>query len=86
MTLIVTDGLVIGFEPYIGDDTVATLFILISTVSAVICTYFVGKFGQKKGAKKTFYLVGSLWTISLILFLFGILISILFYQYVNQRS
>ena len=67
MTQLVTDGLVIGFDPYIGDDTVATLFILISTVSAVICTYFVGKFGQKKGAKKTFYLVGLLWSISLIL-------------------
>ncbi|NVM34252.1 MAG: MFS transporter [Candidatus Lokiarchaeota archaeon] len=67
MTPLVTDGLVIGFEPNTGDDFVAIMFIIISTISAVVCTYFVGKFGQKHGAKKTFYLVGLLWSISLIL-------------------
>ena len=67
MTPLVTDGLVIGFEPNTGDDFVAIMFIIISTISAVFCTYFVGKFGQKYGAKKTFYLVGLFWSISLIL-------------------
>ncbi|MHA2038910.1 MAG: MFS transporter [Promethearchaeota archaeon] len=67
MTPLITDGLVIGFEPNTGSDYVAILFILVATISAVICTYFVGKFGQKRGAKNTFYLVGLLWTIALIL-------------------
>jgi UMF1 family MFS transporter len=67
MTPLITDGLVIGLEPNVGDDYIAIMFILIATISAVICTYFVGKFGQKKGAKNTFYLVGLLWSISLIL-------------------
>lgn len=65
MTPLVTDGLIIGFTPGIGDDTVAIIFIIIATVSAVVSTYFVGKFGHKYGAKKTFYLVGALWLISL---------------------
>lgn len=65
MTPLVTDGLIIGFTPGIGDDTVAIIFIIIATVSAVVFTYFVGKFGHKYGAKKTFYLVGALWLISL---------------------
>ncbi len=67
MTPLVTDGLVIGFEPNKGDDTVAIMFIIIATVSAVVFTYFVGKFGHKYGAKKTFYLVGALWITALIL-------------------
>jgi UMF1 family MFS transporter len=67
MTPLITDGLVIGLEPNVGDDYVAIMFILIATISAVICTYFVGKFGQKRGAKNTFYLVGLLWSIALIL-------------------
>jgi len=57
--------LIIGFIPGVGDDTVAIIFIIIATISAVVFTYFVGKFGQKYGAKKTFYLVGALWLISL---------------------
>jgi UMF1 family MFS transporter len=65
MTPLVTDGLIIGFTPGIGDDTVAIIFIIIATVSAVVFTYFVGKFGHKYGAKKTFYLVGALWLTSL---------------------
>jgi UMF1 family MFS transporter len=65
MTPLVTDGLIIGFTPGVGDDTVAIIFIIIATVSAVVFTYFVGKFGHKYGAKKTFYLVGALWLTSL---------------------
>ncbi|MFX1313979.1 MAG: MFS transporter [Promethearchaeota archaeon] len=63
MTLIVTDGLIIGG----GDITYAILFIIISTMSAVAFTYFIGKFGEKYGGKKTFYLVGALWGIALII-------------------
>jgi UMF1 family MFS transporter len=72
MTPLITDGLIIGFSPGVGDDFVAIGFILIATFSAVIFTYFVGKFGQKYGAKKTFYLIGFLWSITLIL---GIIFS-----------
>ncbi|MBY8987700.1 MAG: MFS transporter [Candidatus Lokiarchaeota archaeon] len=63
MTPLVTDGLIIGG----GSSTWAILFIIIATFSAVIFTYFVGKFGEKYGAKKTFYLVGALWGIALII-------------------
>jgi UMF1 family MFS transporter len=61
MTPIVTDGLIIGG----GSTLFAILFIIIATMSAVACTYFVGKFGDKHGAKNTFYLVGALWGIAL---------------------
>ena len=61
MTLIVTDGLIIAG----GSSLFAILFILLATVSAVAFTYFVGIFGEKYGAKRTFYLVGALWGISL---------------------
>jgi len=61
MTLIVTDGLIIAD----GSTLFAIIFILISTMSAVLFTYFVGNFGEKYGAKNTFYLVGALWGISL---------------------
>ncbi len=61
MTPIVTDGLVIAG----GATLFAILFIIIATMSAVAFTYFVGKFGEKYGAKKTFYLVGALWGIAL---------------------
>jgi UMF1 family MFS transporter len=60
MTPIVTDGLLIE-----GGTLFAILFIIISTFSAVAFTYFVGKFGEKYGAKRTFYLVGVLWGIAL---------------------
>jgi len=63
MTPIVTDGLVIEG----GSSTWAILFIIIATFSAVIFTYFVGKFGEKYGAKKTFYLVGALWGLALVI-------------------
>ena len=58
---IVTDGLVIAG----GSTLFAILFIIIATMSAVAFTYFMGKFGEKYGAKKTFYLVGALWGIAL---------------------
>ncbi len=63
MTPLVTDGLIIGG----GSSTWAILFIIIATFSAVIFTYFVGKFGQKYGGKKTFYLVGALWGVALLI-------------------
>ncbi|MBD3213384.1 MAG: MFS transporter [Candidatus Lokiarchaeota archaeon] len=66
MTILVRDALRVGFGTGIA-DIFATIFILISTVSAVIFTYFVGKFGEKLGGKNTFYLVGGLWTISLVI-------------------
>jgi UMF1 family MFS transporter len=61
MIVIVTDGLILAG----GSNTIALLMVIIFTMSAVIFTYFVGKFGQKYGAKKTFYLVGALWGIAL---------------------
>ncbi|UCC19592.1 MAG: MFS transporter [Promethearchaeota archaeon] len=63
MTPIVTDGLVFAG----GSNLYAILFIIISTMSAVGFTYFVGKFGEKYGAKNTFFLVGGLWGIALII-------------------
>ncbi|MFX1366292.1 MAG: MFS transporter [Promethearchaeota archaeon] len=60
MTPIVTDGLRIA-----GGTLFAILFIIIATISAVTFTYFVGKFGDRYGAKRTFYLVGAFWGISL---------------------
>ena len=59
MTPLVTDGLIIGTGGT-SSTTFAILFIIIATFSAVVFTYFVGKFGEKYGAKKTFYLVGVL--------------------------
>ncbi|NVM17114.1 MAG: MFS transporter [Candidatus Lokiarchaeota archaeon] len=66
MTPIVTDGLVIG-SGGTSSTTFAILFIIIATFSAVAFTYFVGKFGEKHGAKKTFYLVGVLWGVALLI-------------------
>ena len=66
MTPIVTDGLIIGTGGT-SSSTFAILFIIIATFSAVVFTYFVGKFGEKYGAKKTFYLVGLLWGLALLI-------------------
>lgn len=66
MLPLVTDGLVIGTGG-VPSDTFGSLFIVLATISAVIFTYFVGKFGEKHGGKKTFYLVGLLWGITIIL-------------------
>jgi UMF1 family MFS transporter len=65
MMPLVTDGLVIGTGG-VPSDTFGSLFIVLATISAVIFTYFVGKFGEKYGGKKTFYLVGILWGIAII--------------------
>lgn len=66
MMPLVTDGLIIGTDGN-PSDIFGTLFIIIATISAVAFTYFVGKFGQKYGAKNCFYLVGVLWGISLLI-------------------
>jgi len=65
MTPMVTDGLIVGFQPGDASDIFAIIFIIISTFSAVAFTYFVGEFGSRFGPKKTFYLVGILWITSL---------------------
>lgn len=64
MLLIVTDGIVVGADPALR-DLYGSVFIIISALSAVVSTYFVGKFGKKYGGKNTFYLVGLLWGLSL---------------------
>lgn len=66
MILIATDGLIIGTGGT-SSSTFTILFIILATFSAVISTYFIGKFGEKYGGKKTFYLVGVLWAIALII-------------------
>lgn len=60
MILIVTDGM--GM-----DYTFANYFIIIATISAVLFTYPVGMFADKKGAKWTFVLVCSLWFVALLI-------------------
>lgn len=66
MTPIVTDGLIIG-SGGVSDSLFAIVFIIISTFSAVGFTYYMGKFGDKYGGKKLFYLVGLLWGIALLI-------------------
>ncbi|MHA1185328.1 MAG: MFS transporter, partial [Candidatus Heimdallarchaeota archaeon] len=51
------------------------VFIIISTVSAVIFTYFVGMFATKYGAKNAFWLVGGLWGAAMIIGVLGILLA-----------
>ena len=66
MMPLITDGLIIGTGGN-ASDIFGVLFILIATVSAVLFTTLVGKFGQKHGPKNCFYLVCFLWALSLIL-------------------
>ncbi|TXT64360.1 MAG: conserved membrane protein of unknown function [Promethearchaeota archaeon] len=66
MNPLVTDGLIIGTGG-VGSGTFALIFIVISTVSAVLLTYPIGKFGNKYGGKNTFFLTGILWSISLLI-------------------
>ena len=66
MMPLITDGLIIGSGGN-ASDIFGVLFILIATVSAVLFTFSVGKFGEKHGPKNCFYLVCFLWAISLII-------------------
>lgn len=60
MFLIVRDGLLM-------DQTFSMIFIIISTVSAVVFTYFIGMIANKYGGKIAFFVVGGLWAIAIIL-------------------
>ncbi len=60
MILIVTDGM--GM-----DYSFANYFIIIATISAVLFTYPVGIFADKKGAKATFVMVCGFWIIALVI-------------------
>ncbi|MCE7743227.1 MAG: MFS transporter [Candidatus Heimdallarchaeota archaeon] len=71
MTPLVTDALQIEGAG-LTRDLFAIIFIIIATVSAVIFTYFIGRFGEKYGAKNAFFLVGGLWGIALIIAILGI--------------
>ncbi|MHA1124429.1 MAG: MFS transporter [Candidatus Heimdallarchaeota archaeon] len=68
MFLIVRDGLLMP-------SSFSMIFIIISTVSAVIFTYFVGMFATKFGAKNGFWLVGGLWGAAMIIGVLGILFA-----------
>ena len=63
MFLIVRDGLLM-------DSSFSMIFIIISTVSAVVFTYFIGMIATKWGGKVAFYVVGGLWAIAMILGIF----------------
>ncbi|NHK30722.1 MAG: MFS transporter [Asgard group archaeon] len=67
MYVLITDGLLM-------DSSFGIYFIIISTVSAVIFTFFIGMFADKFGAKKTFYLVGALWAAAIIIGVISILV------------
>jgi len=60
MFLIVRDGLLM-------DESFSYIFIIISTVSAVAFTYFIGMIASKWGAKTSFYVVGVLWALAIII-------------------
>ena len=60
MFLIVRDGLLM-------DESFSYIFIIISTVSAVAFTYFIGMIASKWGAKTAFYIVGLLWGIAIVI-------------------
>ncbi len=63
MFLIVRDGLLMA-------SSFSMIFIIISTVSAVVFTYFIGMIASKWGGKVAFYVVGGLWGIAIILGVF----------------
>ncbi len=65
MILIVTDGMGMSY-------TFSQYFIIIATISAVIFTYPVGLFADKKGAKASFILVCALWAAALIISIIAI--------------
>ncbi len=70
MFLIVKDGLKITDTVTNMNLDFAMIFIIISTVSAVALTYFVGMIADKWGGKVAFYVVGSLWGIAILLGVF----------------
>ncbi|MFX0058665.1 MAG: MFS transporter [Candidatus Hodarchaeota archaeon] len=78
MMQLVTDGLVIGTDGN-PSDTFGIIYIIIATISAVIFTYFMGKFGERYGGKNTFYLVGALWLTALAI---GVILIFVF-PYIN---
>ena len=63
---IVRDGLLMS-------ETFGMVFIVLSTISAVIFTYFIGIIADKKGAKNAFFLVGGLWILAVIIGFVGIM-------------
>ncbi|NHJ31804.1 MAG: MFS transporter [Asgard group archaeon] len=63
MFLIVRDGLLM-------ESSFSMIFIIISTVSAVAFTYFIGMIANKWGGKIAFFVVGGLWGIAIILGVF----------------
>ncbi|MCG3226530.1 MAG: MFS transporter [Candidatus Heimdallarchaeota archaeon] len=65
MILIVTDGMGMSY-------TFSQYFIIIATISAVIFTFPVGLFADKKGAKASFILVCALWAAALIISIIAI--------------
>ncbi|HUT82166.1 MAG TPA: MFS transporter [Candidatus Bathyarchaeia archaeon] len=67
MFLIVKDGLKITDTVTSMNLDFAMIFIIISTVSAVALTYFIGMIADKWGGKTAFYVVGGLWGIAIIL-------------------
>ncbi|MHA1220186.1 MAG: MFS transporter [Candidatus Heimdallarchaeota archaeon] len=67
MFLIVKDGLKITDTVTSMNLDFAMIFIIISTVSAVAFTYFIGMIADKWGGKVAFYVVGGLWGIAIVL-------------------
>jgi MFS-type transporter involved in bile tolerance (Atg22 family) len=60
MFLIVRDGMLMP-------SSFSMIFIIISTVSAVAFTYFIGMIATKWGGKIAFFVVGGLWAIAIVL-------------------
>ncbi len=60
MILIVTDGMGMDYE-------FGNYFIIIATIAAVLFTYPIGMFADRKGAKLTFILVCAFWVAALII-------------------
>ncbi|NHJ47668.1 MAG: MFS transporter [Asgard group archaeon] len=67
MFLIVKDGLRITDTVTSMNLDFAMIFIVISTVSAVVFTYFIGMIADKWGGKVAFYVVGGLWAIAIVI-------------------
>ncbi len=59
-------------DGFLMSESFGMIFIVISTVSAVAFSYFIGVFADRKGAKNAFILVGGLWAIAITLGIVGI--------------